>query len=87
MEEGRGGYSIATHRMPPLGGPGNTQLVFACIAGRSSGLRTLQPSAEFLLTVASRSQFLAISANHGVRFRLPLRGSLGFKPSSLLSAY
>ena len=29
--------------------------VVACIAGRSSGLRTFQASAEFLLTVAYRS--------------------------------
>jgi len=31
--------SIATHRRPPLGGPGNTQRVYC---GRSSGLRTFQ---------------------------------------------
>jgi hypothetical protein len=43
-----------THRMPPLGGPGNTRNR-GCITGRSSDLRTLQPVADFLLAVASQS--------------------------------
>jgi len=32
---------MPTHRMPPLGGPGNTQV--CVVTGRSSGLRTFQP--------------------------------------------
>jgi hypothetical protein len=53
--------SIATYRMPPLGGPGNTHL--GCVYRRQVfGLANSSAFAEFLLTVASRSQFLAISA-------------------------
>ena len=77
-------YPIATHWMPPLGGPGNPHLRCACITGRSSDSRTFRPWAEFLLTVASQS--FVISADYGVRFRSPLRGSSGFEPDSLLSA-
>jgi hypothetical protein len=79
--------SIATHRRPPLGGPGNTQRVYC---GRSSGLRTFSFALNsYLPSLPDRLSINAFDQcfNDGFRFRLPLRGSPRFSLGSLLSAF
>jgi hypothetical protein len=64
----------------PLGGPiGKTRRQVFGLAG---GRRRAGHSIADLLTVAS--QLRGASADDGVRSRLPLRGSPGFPPGSLL---